>query len=182
MQTCPKLQRTRAKLSFPSRGIHTGSRSCFKTSSTWFLYKGKAPLHVEKSLKSWAPFHLHTKSMWWHAKAYQRYCWVEPGHLSQYEIYVLFLTFNLFNSHTVAVVWRCRAAFVPDNTKWHLGAILWTAAVVQTSLSPSNHTANSGAGGWGCSFMLDKWGQTTERHKTDRGSPLIWWTVWLFVE
>lgn len=63
------------------------------------------------------------------------------------------VTFNLCNTHTIVVFWLCRAALTSDNTMWHLRVILWTAAVAQASLNPSNHVANSRAGGCESSFF-----------------------------
>lgn len=63
---------------------------------------------------------------------------------------IFFMTFNLYNTHSIVVIWLCRAALTSDNTMWHLRVISWTAAVAQTPLNPSNHVANSRAGGgWG---------------------------------
>lgn len=90
------------------------------------------------------------------------------------------MTFNLHNTHTIVVIWLCRAALTSDNTMWHLRVISWTAAVAQTSLNPSNHVANSRAGGWGCSSLLDKWQQTAEAHIKDE-LLLIWRTEWHLV-
>lgn len=77
------------------------------------------------------------------------------------------MTVNLYSTRNV-VICLCRTALTSDNAMWHLRAILWTAAVAQTSLNPSNHVANSRAVEWGCSYLLDKGQQTAQAHKKTR--------------